>query len=508
MSLVRPALAAAVVATLLGLAACGGTTPTTTGCNSVADCPRASGSCVAAACQASECVEVPKAAGTRISDPVAGDCQSNQCDGAGHQVSAAAPTDVPPASGQCTIGVCTAGAPAQSDRPVGTACNENGGAMCDGAGTCVECVAGTDCPSGVCTAGTCAPVPSGCSTVADCPGASGPCATPACQARVCVEVPVALGTFVSDPSAGDCQSNQCDGAGHMISAPAPTDLPAASGQCTFGQCTAGAPTQGNQPINTPCTENGGIFCDGSGVCVQCNANADCTSGVCATHTCAAATCSDGIKNGLETGIDCGGTCAPCADGVACLVPGDCTSHVCTGLVCQAPSCADGVRNGTETDVDCGGASCGACADNQVCRINADCTSGLCQGGVCTAKLGQGSACTANGECTNGLCVDNFCCDKACAGTCESCSLAGKQGTCTPALNGTDPRGQCPAASCTNATATPVALCDGAGACTTPTPASCPGNLVCGATTCLTTCSSDADCVPGHPCDLITTHTCQ
>ena len=26
-----------------------------------------------------------------------------------------------------------------------------------------------------------------------------------------------------------------------------------------------------------------------------------------------ATCSDGIQNGTETGIDCGGDCQPCAD---------------------------------------------------------------------------------------------------------------------------------------------------------------------------------------------------
>ena len=33
---------------------------------------------------------------------------------------------------------------------------------------------------------------------------------------------------------------------------------------------------------------------------------------------------------------------------------DCQSGVCTGGICQAPTCNDGVRNGSETDVDCGG----------------------------------------------------------------------------------------------------------------------------------------------------------
>ena len=41
-------------------------------------------------------------------------------------------------------------------------------------------------------------------------------------------------------------------------------------------------------------------------------------------------CSDGIKNGVETGIDCGGNCPAC------------------------PSCSDGIQNQGETGIDCGG----------------------------------------------------------------------------------------------------------------------------------------------------------
>lgn len=49
------------------------------------------------------------------------------------------------------------------------------------------------------------------------------------------------------------------------------------------------------------------------------------------------TCTDGIKNGGETGIDCGGSiCIPC------------------------PTCTDGVKNGSETDIDCGGPDCIPC----------------------------------------------------------------------------------------------------------------------------------------------------
>lgn len=50
------------------------------------------------------------------------------------------------------------------------------------------------------------------------------------------------------------------------------------------------------------------------------------------------TCDDGIQNGDETGVDCGGSCEPCV---------------------ATPTCDDGIQNGDETGVDCGG-SCAPC----------------------------------------------------------------------------------------------------------------------------------------------------
>ena len=49
------------------------------------------------------------------------------------------------------------------------------------------------------------------------------------------------------------------------------------------------------------------------------------------------TCTDGVQNGNETGVDCGGPDCP-----AC------------------PTCTDGIQNGNETGVDCGGPDCPAC----------------------------------------------------------------------------------------------------------------------------------------------------
>ena len=95
------------------------------------------------------------------------------------------------------------------------------------------------------------------------------------------------------------------------------------------------------------------------------------------------TCSDGIKDGTETDIDCGGaTCPKCASGLHCLSGNDCLSGVCSGGICQVPSCSDGVKNGTETDVDCGGASCPKCTGGKNCIVNTDCVSNSCVTGHC------------------------------------------------------------------------------------------------------------------------------
>ncbi len=55
-------------------------------------------------------------------------------------------------------------------------------------------------------------------------------------------------------------------------------------------------------------------------------------------SCTTFSCTDGIQNGDETGVDCGGSCDPCV---------------------VTPTCTDGIQNGDETGVDCGG-SCDPC----------------------------------------------------------------------------------------------------------------------------------------------------
>ena len=77
----------------------------------------------------------------------------------------------------------------------------------------------------------------------------------------------------------------------------------------------------------------------------------------------APTCSDGIQNGSETGVDCGGPdCAPCETCDDGIQNGSETGVDCGGPDCDpCATCFDGIQNGSETGVDCGGPDCAPCS---------------------------------------------------------------------------------------------------------------------------------------------------
>lgn len=122
--------------------------------------------------------------------------------------------------------------------------------------------------------------------------------------------------------------------------------------------------------------NGGTeTCDPPGV-------SGCRSG--STDKCTS--CTDGVQNGGESDIDCGGGaagCTTCAKTKKCTTAADCASGYCDTAasphVCATPppTCTDGISNGGETGVDCGGTStCGGCAGDP-CAANSDCHSNAC-----------------------------------------------------------------------------------------------------------------------------------
>jgi hypothetical protein len=86
------------------------------------------------------------------------------------------------------------------------------------------------------------------------------------------------------------------------------------------------------------------------------------------------TCDDGIQNGDEEGIDCGGSfCPPCEVEPTCddgIQNGDEEGVDCGGSFCPPcevePTCDDGIQNGDEEGVDCGGSFCPPCEVEPTC----------------------------------------------------------------------------------------------------------------------------------------------
>jgi hypothetical protein len=91
-------------------------------------------------------------------------------------------------------------------------------------------------------------------------------------------------------------------------------------------------------------------------------------------------CRDRVRDGDETAVDCGGGCLPCGESQACMAGDDCQSGTCTAAGCTAPTCTDGIENGFEGDLDCGGVCAAKCAAGQRCAEAFDCVSKVCDTG--------------------------------------------------------------------------------------------------------------------------------
>jgi hypothetical protein len=162
----------------------------------------------------------------------------------------------------------------------------------------------------------------------------------------------------------------------------------------------------------------------------------------AGQTCAAPTNNDGVKNGAESGIDCGGSSgklcgylAPASALTNCSAGSDCQSGVCSsnkcsisavaqacwgGADCSSGSCS---TSGTPTSLTTAG-TCSAVGNGSACQVSGDCLSATCTANVC-AGAADGAACANNGQCQSNLCLAGGTCAKqsgvACGGDAECAS---------------------------------------------------------------------------------------
>ncbi|MBA3546323.1 MAG: hypothetical protein H0T76_07570 [Nannocystis sp.] len=126
------------------------------------------------------------------------------------------------------------------------------------------------------------------------------------------------------------------------------DEPGTSTGMTGMTSMTGEPTTG-EPTTSAGTDSATTQTSGAGICGDGTLDPgeacddgdlddtdDCTS------KCAASSCTDGLKGGLETDVDCGGACPKCGGGDGCIVDGDCLANSCDAGVCApvAVSCLE------------------------------------------------------------------------------------------------------------------------------------------------------------------------
>ena len=202
-----------------------------------------------------------------------------------------------------------------------------------------------------------------------------------------------------------------------------------SAVCSGGVCQEPTCNDGVKNSDESNVDCGGTSCPPCATGSECADGLDCLTGVCGGGSfcvpprCLPTSCGDGVWNGDESDVDCGGSCAGCDIGETCDTSSDCLSTVCDE-VCRITTCGDGVKDASETDVDCGGPDCRSCDDGQACGQDADCQSEHCAGGIC-----QPANCDVNCEsppcgscgshCVNGV-LDGDETDVDCGGSCQPC----------------------------------------------------------------------------------------
>jgi hypothetical protein len=293
--------------------------------------------------------------------------------------------DCAPFNGACVTYTCNQDVRQCRGHPLdsGADCLEGGGhGICDGKGSCVECLD---------------------NNISRCPAPKA-CTGYKCEANRC--------KAEHAPDGFDCSNGVCDGSGNCVQCTA-----AHLSQCASlavdclevscdaaNRCVNGAPNPAGKSCTDPVAQLDGI-CDGKGKCVKCftgNSSKCPPNDACTTYTCEKEAC---VANYAMQGLGCpNGVC----DGkglckAACTSNGECDSNVCLNGIC-APCTSNGQCAGGQycnkqsgTCQPCTSQT-GQCGADQYCDINA---------AKCSGKKKVGDNCGQGYECFTGNCSTSF-----------------------------------------------------------------------------------------------------
>ena len=131
----------------------------------------------------------------------------------------------------------------------------------------------------------------------------------------------------------------------------------------------------------------------------------CSAGACQGSN---VSCTNAVKDGSETGVDCGGSCpGKCGLGIGCFVPSDCSSNTCSGGGCVAAavdSCVDtdgsnALTFGTVTYFNSSSGLNSSFTDS--CLNNVTVNEQICSGTLRSISLLN---CSGGQSCSGGICV--------------------------------------------------------------------------------------------------------
>lgn len=165
------------------------------------------------------------------------------------------------------------------------------------------------------------------------------------------------------------------------------------------ECTSPADCQASECQEATCNDNScgtvdkerGVSCELDGGLGVCDGDGSCVSEGCAND----------LKDGDETGVDCGGSCEKgCGNGDECFTYDDCASRFCQG----------GLDPDQDAEVpETPPGKCAACEDDDDCDALE--VEGWCDAdeadGTCKEKKEAGSECDEDKECLNGSCKADF-----------------------------------------------------------------------------------------------------